>query len=248
MSDTLRNYYEEAAGWDRDRETQQRRVLRMAYGVAGAGWVAALLATVTLMGLTPLKRTEPYLIRVDNSSGIVDVVPVYAGKTTFPEAVARYFLTHYVTVCERFSLVTAESDYEECGAFHTTQRNQTWAAQWARSNPKSPLNLYRDGTTLRSEVSAVSFFDRSNGVSDLAQVRYTRTKRQFGGAAEDVTHWIATVQYVFAEPSSEAKVRRWNPLGFKVLDFHVEPEVLNEHVTLPAVARSESLSPAEGSP
>ena len=42
----------------------------------------------------------------------------------------RYFLTHYVTVCERFNFSTAESDYEECGAFHSAQRNQAWYALW----------------------------------------------------------------------------------------------------------------------
>ena len=42
------------------------------------------------------------------------------------EAVTRYFLTHYVSVCERFNFSTAESDYEECGAFHSAQRNQAW--------------------------------------------------------------------------------------------------------------------------
>lgn len=43
-----------------------------------------------------------------------------------PEAVTRYFLDHYVTICERFNFSTAESDYEECGAYHTAARNQDW--------------------------------------------------------------------------------------------------------------------------
>ena len=57
------------------------------------------------------------MIRVDNASGMVDVVPVYVGHEAMPETVSRYFLTHYVTVCERFNFPTAESDYQECGAF-----------------------------------------------------------------------------------------------------------------------------------
>ena len=64
-----------------------------------------------------------------------------------PETVARYFLDHYVTVCERFNYSTAESDYEECGAFHTPQRNQVWYAAWNKSNPLSPLNTFKDGTS-----------------------------------------------------------------------------------------------------
>ena len=85
--------------------------------------------------LMPLKRVDPFVVRVDNSTGIVDVVPVYAGRPTPEEAVTRYFLTHYLTVCERFNFATAESDYEECGAFHSAQRNQAWYALWTATNP-----------------------------------------------------------------------------------------------------------------
>ena len=68
-------------------------------------------------------------------TGIVDVVPAYDGQATVDEAVTRYFLTHYVTICERFNFSTAESDYEECGAFHAAQRNQAWYALWNANNP-----------------------------------------------------------------------------------------------------------------
>ena len=117
------------------------------------------------------------MIRVDNTTGVVDVVPVYAGHSGMPEAVTRYLLTHYVTVCERFNFATAESDYEECGSFHTAQRNQAWYALWNPTNPASPLNIYKDGTTVRAQVTSVSFFKRASGVGDLAQVRYVKAKR-----------------------------------------------------------------------
>ena len=238
MKDTaMANYFAESASWDQDRIAQGRRITKVAFGVAAAGWLCVVLMSAALIQLTPLKRTEPYLVRVDNTSGVVDVVPVYAGKATLPETVARYFLTHYVTVCERFAFATAESDYEECGAFHTPARNQYWSMLWARTNPASPLNLYRDGSIVRAEVSAVSFFERASGLSDLAQVRYAKIRKISGGAAEEVTHWIATIQYTFAEPAADPKVRRWNPLAFKVLEFHSEPEVVTDQAGAPTVAK-----------
>ena len=92
----------------------------------------------------------------------------------------------------------------------------------------SPLNVYKDGTTVRTRVSSVSFFKRASGIADLAQVRYVKAKRAAGSANEQTTHWIATIQYVYADPSSDPKVRGWNPLGFKVIDFRPEPEVTPE--------------------
>jgi type IV secretion system protein VirB8 len=220
----LKAYFAEAAAWDVDRMAQSRRSRRTAWWVASAGWSCAVVTALALMLLMPLKRVEPFVIRVDNSSGVVDVVPVYAGHADMPEAVVRYFLDHYVTVCERFNFATAESDYEECGAFHTPQRNQAWYAAWNKTNPLSPLNTYRDGSSIRAQVTSVSFFKKASGVTDLAQVRYVKAKRPAGGAEEQKSHWIATVQYAFAEAAKDPKTRRWNPLGFKVIDFRAEPE------------------------
>jgi type IV secretion system protein VirB8 len=218
-------YLIEAASWDADRVAMQRRSARIAWWVAGGGWVCAVTVAIALMLLMPLKRVEPFVIRVDNTTGLVDVVPVYVGTEPMPEAVTRYFLDHYVTVCERFNFGTAESDYAECGAFHTAQRNAAWYAAWNKTNPQSPLNLYKDGTTIRAQVTSVSFFTRSDGVTDLAQVRYFKGQRQAGSSEEARTYWIASIRYTFTAPPTDPQVRRWNPLGFKVVDFRPEPEV-----------------------
>ena len=224
----LELYFREAAGWDLDRWAGLQRRERLAWWGAGCGWACAVACALALALLVPLKQVAPFVIRVDNSTGIVDVVPVGIGAQPTPEVVTRYLLTHYVTVCERFNFATAESDYEECGAFHSAQRNQLWYAQWNPSNAASPLNLYKDGTTVRASVVSVSFFRRVNGVSDLAQIRYVRRLRRAGATQDEVSHWIATAQYLYAQPAHDARLRSLNPLGFRILDFHPEPEVLPE--------------------
>jgi type IV secretion system protein VirB8 len=222
----LDEYFREAASWDQDRMAQAHRSARVAWRVAGAGWVCAVMGGAALLFLMPLQRIEPFVIRVDNSTGIVDVVPVYAGTASMDQTVSRYFLTHYITVCERFNFATAESDYQECGAFHGARRNQVWSALWNRNNPSSPLNVHKDGSTVRSEVESVSFFQRGNGLNDLAQVRYVKAEREGPDGQERLTHWIATVQYTYAAPSKDPVVRRWNPLGFRIMELVSEPEVL----------------------
>jgi type IV secretion system protein VirB8 len=224
----LQDYFDAAESWDADRVTQSRRNTRIAWRVAGAGWLCAVAGAVALVLLMPLKQVTPYLVRVDGSTGIVDVVPVFVGRATPEESVTRYFLTHYVSVCERFNFSTAESDYEECGAFHSAQRNQAWYALWTSTNPNSPLNLHKDGSSVRVQVNAVSFFTRASGLSDLAQVRYLKAARQGAGSDESFTHWVATIQYAYGEAAKDPKTRRWNPLGFKIIDFRTEPEVLGE--------------------
>lgn len=237
--EALERYFEEAASWDADRAALQARSMRLAWRIAIGACVLTVLAVLALVALTPLKRVEPFVIRVDNTTGIVDVVPAFAGEAGTSELVTRYFLSHYITVCERFTFATAESDYEECAAFHTAARNQAWLALWDRANPLSPLNAYKDGSSVRAQVSAVSFFERANGVEDLAQVRYTKTRRSSASASDQVTHWIATIQYVYGEPSRDPTVRRWNPLGFKVIEFRSEPEVVTPEASARASVASE---------
>jgi type IV secretion system protein VirB8 len=231
----LSQYFEESASWDADRRAEAARNARNAWYAAAAGWLCAAASGVSLALLLPLKRVEPFLVRVDRSTGIVDVVPAYAGHASLDEAVTRYFLVHYITVCERFNFATAQSDYEECAAFHSPRRNQAWYALWRTSNPASPLNVHKDGSSVRVKVESVSFFPRENGVSDLAQVRYLKALRQGQGGDERFTHFVATIQYVYERPASDPKMRSWNPLGFKILELTSEPEALVVPSTSPGV-------------
>jgi type IV secretion system protein VirB8 len=222
----LRGYFDEAASWDADRAAQAGRAVVVAWRVAAAGWLCAVVSVVALAMLVPLKRVEPYLIRVDSSTGVVDVVPVYSGGAALGEAVTRYFLTHYISVCERFVYAMAESDYEECGAFNSARLNQALYAKWTKANPGSPLNVHKDGGSDAVRVESVSFFKRAGGARDLAQVRFVRIARAGDGAPGRVTHWIASIEYRYAKPPDEPRTRSWNPLGFEVLDLGIEPEVL----------------------
>src|ERR1700734_1853758 len=129
---SLERYFEDAASWDKDRTAMNERSVRIAWRIAIGACVLTAIAIVALMMLMPLKRVEPFVPRVDNSTGIIDVVPVFAGNTEMSETVTRYFLDHYVTVCERFNFSTAEIDYEECANLNAPAPNRAWYARWAR--------------------------------------------------------------------------------------------------------------------
>jgi type IV secretion system protein VirB8 len=221
----LLGYLEEAASWDADRVGQASRSAAVAWRVAAAGCLCAVASAVALVLLVPLKRVEPYVIRVDNSTGVVDLVPMYTGHAELGDAVTRYFLTRYITVCEQFDYAMAESNYEECGAFNSARLNQSMYMKWNKANPSSPLNVHKDGSAETVRIESVSLFRRANGTSDLAQVRYARLERQAEGVPGRVTHWIANIEYHYGKPPDDPRTRGWNPLGFEVTDLGIEPEV-----------------------
>ena len=219
-------YFEAARGWDLDRAQAAERSARRAWRIAAVATLVTLLALVAVAGLTPMKSVEPFVIRVDDSTGIVDVVPVLTGKADVPEAVTRYFVTQYVQARERYVGALAESDYEQVGAYHSAPMNQAWSAAWNRNNHDSPLNQYADGTTVRVQVNAVSFLTPASGRGDLAQVRFVTARQQGGQGVEQVTQYVATLQYAYGEPSHDDRLRAANPLGFKVLEYRKEAEVV----------------------
>ena len=90
----LQAYFAEAASWDADRVAASERGVRTAWRVAVGACVLAVAAIFALVLLMPLKRVDPFVIRVDNATGVVDVVPVFAGQASMPEVVTRYFLDH----------------------------------------------------------------------------------------------------------------------------------------------------------
>ncbi len=123
------------------------------------------------------------------------------------------------------------SPYQEVGAFQSPRLNQDWIELWKVSNANSPVNLYKDGTTVRVQVKSVSLLERTSGLNDVAQVRFTKFVRGGGSGAEQISHWISTIQYAYVKPSEDPKDRANSPLGFRVVDYYREPEVVVEPMT-----------------
>ena len=221
-------YLEAAQTWEADLLAKALASKRRAYWVAGAFGALAAMALLSLLALMPLKTVEPFVIRVDKTTGITDVVPVYAGKADVAETVTRHLLNNYVVSRERYFYAIAEQDYATVGAHNSPQQNTLLLAAWDRSNPESPLLKYKDGTTVRAQVKAISFIKRADGTQDLAQVRFLTASRAGGTGAEVVQHFITTLQYTYVAPSKDEQLRSLNPLGLRIVDYRREPEIVTE--------------------
>ena len=137
------------------------------------------------------------------------------------------------TICCRVTLVErraprSASQLSRSCAREVCRRTTSRSPIRREANCEVPPCSLPEHLRIKVQVEAVSFFERASGVTDLAQVRYLKTERQGSGAAEHPSHWIATIQYAYGAPSRDPRVRRWNPLGFKVLELSTEPEALPE--------------------
>ena len=240
MDKDAENYFSEASRWELDSAMLIRQGARRAWWVAIGASVIAAISSAAVATLAPLKSVEPFIIRVDTATGVVDVVPTYVGSADLPESVTRHLASEYVVQRERYVPAIAESDYEQIGAYHSAAMNQQWLADWSRTNPESPLNRYADGTHVRVQVQAISFLKQGGGANVL-QVRFLTATQKSITAGEEIAHFVATLQIAYGPPSNDVRLRALNPLGFKVLEYRREPEL-----SAPAATRAPVSAPGGG--
>jgi type IV secretion system protein VirB8 len=187
--------------------------------------VASGLATAAVLAvalLTPLKTTEPFVIRVDRSTGAVDVARGLSsdeGPATYDEAVSKYFLGQYVRAREGYLDQAAAESFALVSILSGSAEQRRWADVYRGSNPQSPQNLYgADGDVVIS-IRAIGFIN-----DGVANVRFHRTVRQAQQVLE--SDWIATIAFTYTRAPMSEPDRLRNPLGFQVTSYRADPEVV----------------------
>jgi type IV secretion system protein VirB8 len=217
----LKVYFDEARSWDTDRVCAAERSRRLAWTVAfGAGAIAAV-AVGAVAALAPLKTVVPFVVRVDHTTGAVDVVSALkAGPpVSYDEAVTKHFLAQYVRAREGWLAPAAEANFRQVSIMSTPAEQERWGDAFRPANPASPQVVYGPAGEAQVDIRAVSFVAKG-----VANVRFHRTVRQ----AQQVTDsdWIATVAVTYTKaPMAEADRLR-NPLGFQVTSYRADPEVV----------------------
>lgn len=219
-SKELKDYFERAQSWDAREADRARKSMRFAYMLAAAG-VAVGLCAVGMYLLSPLKIVEPYVVRVNETLGAVDVVSVATDTEiiTGEEAVQKYFLAEYVRNREAWLPRASEELYKKTLAMTSTAEIGDLRAERDPSSPRSPARLYRNGERVFVNVRSVSFI--SDGVG---QVRFSKII-EGGGTNEVRSDWLATVEYEFADEPTNDATRFYNPLGFVVTSYRVDSEL-----------------------
>ena len=220
--ETLDAYYAEAASWNRDRVQAMRTSHRIAWAIAGAAALIAVLEAIALVLLTPLKTVQPYTLMVDKTTGYVQALKPLDPATITPDAaLTQSFLVQYVLAREGFDMATLNANYRKVALFSADAARKSYLQQMLVSNPQSPLTLYPRTTVVDAQVKSVSPIGQN-----AALVRFD-LMRSDGGAQPRLTgSWIAVVRYRFSNAAMSVEDRFVNPLGFQVVGYRKDPEAL----------------------
>jgi len=235
-------YYAEAASWNRDRLQSMRTSHRIAWAIAGAAALIAILEAIALAVLTPLKTVQPYTLMVDKTTGYVQALKPLDAATIAPDAaLTQSFLVQYVIAREGFDLATLNDDYRKVALFSAGAARTSYIGEMQVNNPKSPLMLYPRTTVVEVRVKSVSPLG-----PDAALVRFDTVREDKGAEAQPPASWVAVVRYRYSLAPMKLDDRFVNPLGFQVTSYRKDPEVLPTVEATSTVAGARQ--PASGAP
>lgn len=219
---TLDAYYSDAASWNRDRVQSLRSALRVAWWVAGAAGLVAVMEGGALLLLTPLKTVEPYTLLVDRTTGYVQALnPLDPPNISADSALTQSFLVQYVIAREGFDLATINSSYRKVALFSAASARTSYLASMQANNPQSPLVNYPRGTLIETRVKSVSPMGR-----DAALVRFDTMRSDSGGGVQPPMSWAAVIRYRYSGAPMKLEDRFVNPLGFQVVSYRRDPEAV----------------------
>ncbi len=216
-------YYQEAEAWNEEKyQSARKRATAWMWAFFLVGGIA-LLEALGFAGIAPLKTAVPYVIKVDQSTGIVEIVQPLQ-ETTLPqdEALTKYWIVKYLNAREQFDIQRFEEDSFTVSKMSSPKVFTDYSTEYAPSQENSPYNLYADKATVTIHIRDITFLDK-----DTAVVHMKRTVNMYQEKRE--SYWIVTLSFKYQlTPESESD-RFINPLGFQVTNYRKDQEIIEEN-------------------
>lgn len=208
--------------WYKDRYQYvivQRKLLSV---ITVMSLICTLATVIVISQLTPLKSIEPYVIQVDQRSGITQTVdPLKVSELTANEAVNNYFILQYIRCRETYNINALAQNYNLVRIM--SESNRVYSKFVAEADPNNPRsNAARLSNTGERSIKIKSITYLS---PQLAQVRVYIEET---GPMPATMHKIILVAFEYVKMSLSIEERYLNPLGFRVTDYRMDEDVFQK--------------------
>ena len=213
--------YDEARSWDDSRVLAQEQSEQRAWKLAWLSVLVTVLSWLALVLLIPLKRTEPYLIRVDSATGVPDIITTLKAEDVGADEVTqKFFLADYVRARETYDWNTLQVDYDKTRLYSSP----LLAKEYAKLFEGEEALDKKYGAKVRATVKIQSVVPTS---PTTGTVRFSKlTKYVENTSPGEETRWVATIAFSFNDPAKLKESERLiNPFGVQVVSYRVDPEM-----------------------
>lgn len=209
--------------WYKDRYQYvlvQRKILVF---ITTLSLLSSLVTVVMIAHLTPLKTVEPFVIQVDQKTGITQTVDQMTVKEiTANEAVSNFFIVQYIRARENYISNDLTRNYNLVRLM--SESNKVYGEFTRGANPNNPRsNAARLGT---SGVRTVKFKSITYLNPQQIQARVLVEERSENNLAQQ--HLIILLSFSYVNMALTLEERYINPLGFIVTDYRVDEDTIQK--------------------
>lgn len=214
--------YETALSWETARLQLVVASERKAWNLVKLLALAFILVCVALVCLMPLKTVVPYVIKVDQSTGMSEILSI-ANTREIPvsEMMNKFWVSQYVLSRETYDWRTLNQEFTKVRELSLPGVFEPYASQFGTQKDSLEMRLKDDYRVLVKLNSIVINSDSIATVRFSKVVHNNRTNQD-----ESEQGWTATLGFEYFPTYEVPEERRIvNPFGFKVTSYRVDPEI-----------------------
>jgi type IV secretion system protein VirB8 len=195
----LKDYVEDAKTWDKDVSDNQKQLLKTTRVVAGVFGVGLMMSMGGMTYMAVNKKPPEYgLFEVDKSTGLVNKVELTAdGRQSYGERTDRAYLWQYMKYREDYSMAYGSQYYAAVGLMSSPKVQDQYSKYMSRSNPNSPINVYKDNATVKASLKS---FSKVNDKTYIVRYRKTVTALGKDPVSSD---WVATLVFLYLNDKTQ---------------------------------------------
>ncbi len=229
-----KNVSESSKHWYQDKYQHvlvQRNIFAL---VALCALGAALVAVIAVARLAPLKSVEPYLLQIDEKTGLTQKVePISRNAYAANTAVDRYFTSMYIRVREGYNFSILRHNYEIVRLMSVPGVYNGYRRSVETSNPQSLAATLGAQGQRDIRIRSISYIQNPplpNGRAEektptkIMQARIT-TVDMLPGAGDVVQQWVVTINFEYASLNLNEEEQLLNPLGYTVTNYQIQREI-----------------------
>lgn len=196
---------------------------KRAWLIAFVSIFIAIISIIAVVLLTPLKTIEPYVIRVDNTTGMVDILTMLDEKEiSSNEALDKYFISQYVKAREGYYYELLNQDYLLTQLMSSEKVANEYRAWYEGENARD--QILKNSNEVNVQILSI-VLGNSNGVkTSTIRAKIITKNLNTRGLSESTKVITLSYDYILANKASEEN-RILNPLGFKVTNYRIDEEI-----------------------
>lgn len=177
-----------------------------------------VVAVFTVKSLAPLKTVDPFVIQIDEKTGITQVVdPLKKQELSADTALNNYFLVQYIRARESYE--PALFQYHQNVVRLMSEPSRVYGVyrqSLSTDNPNSPLVRLQGGNRT-VKIKSISYLDPKKVL-----VKVTIYETTGSGTTE--IHKIALLEFQYVSIELSPEERYINPLGFLVTNYRLDDD------------------------